>query len=874
MATALEESVSLSLNIKDGVKPNILKSTKWTKILDVNERILNFKQLIPEPAKEYQFELDTFQKQAILCLEQHENVLVAAHTSAGKTVVAEYAIAMSIKRNSTRVVYTAPIKALSNQKFRDFRQVFGSKEIGLITGDVQINTDAPCLIMTTEILLHMLYNGAPLIQDLEWVIFDEVHYVNDSERGHVWEEVFIMLPENIRLVLLSATVPNVVEFGDWLGATRKKVTSVIYTNKRPIPLQHYLYTGNNKQTIDNRFMFLGEAEKYLREGYAQALDSIKARKQTRTPMEKQERGTYAALIKHLEKQDKLPVIIFTLSRKRCDFNARILSESLDLIIDKRKKGKIHKFIQKCLRNLKNVDKKLPQIEALKEILKTGFGVHHSGILPILKEITEILFQEGLVKVLFATETFAMGVNMPARTVVFDSILKHDGTIQRNLLPSEYIQMAGRAGRRGKDPIGFVYIMCKNDVPEEGELRQMSMGKGVKLESKFRLTYNLILSTLRTRERMKIESVLEKSFLEHDGQKKLPDLIAQQNVLKNRIKEFKTDDCVECEKDLNQFCYDYLDYKNYIKELMPKVLTQIINSKKKNTVLQNGRLMLILSDLKPFLFGILLRLRVTPSAKESELTVLAFDLFSLIEHRANLDKVKPKIVTIKSDSIQCIYKKCFKNVNPSGICSSGDEAKHAIETCLDNVLEYIKELEHSLPISSISSLFFLPFYDTYHDFGINDIDFVENYNKLLQKRNTFLSYECLLCPNFEIHYKGMMEKIELEIKLKQITYQISPESLKFLPDYHSRLQVLKYMNYINDDELLELKGRIACLISEHELVLTELITENIFLNLDPAEIAGLLSCFVFPQDSDDQPKLTQNLESVSKLVVIVIDLSNH
>ena len=202
-------------------------------------------------AFQWPFELDTFQKQAVLKLEQAESVFVAAHTSAGKTVVAEYAIALS-QKHMTRTIYTSPIKALSNQKFRDFKDTFN--DVGLVTGDIQINPAATCLIMTTEILRSMLYNGSDIIRDLEWVVFDEVHYINDPERGVVWEEVLILLPEHVGIIMLSATVPNTLEFADWVGRTKKKKIWVISTPKRPVPLEHYLYTGSSGKTRDERFL--------------------------------------------------------------------------------------------------------------------------------------------------------------------------------------------------------------------------------------------------------------------------------------------------------------------------------------------------------------------------------------------------------------------------------------------------------------------------------------------------------------------------------------------------------------------------------------------------------------------------------------------
>ncbi|XP_025832700.1 helicase SKI2W-like [Agrilus planipennis] len=239
------------LKISETVPRQSREGTEWAILLDTSKAVDNFKEKVPHLAHNFDFELDTFQKLAIMQLEEHNHVFVAAHTSAGKTVVAEYAIALSQKHMS-RTIYTSPIKALSNQKYRDFKRTF--KDVGLITGDFQINQTASCLIMTTEILRSMLYRGSDIARDLEYVIFDEVHYINDKERGHVWEQVLIMLPPHVCVVLLSATVPNTTEFADWLGRTHQRKVYVIKTDKRPVPLQHYLYTGCGGKSRDNRYL--------------------------------------------------------------------------------------------------------------------------------------------------------------------------------------------------------------------------------------------------------------------------------------------------------------------------------------------------------------------------------------------------------------------------------------------------------------------------------------------------------------------------------------------------------------------------------------------------------------------------------------------
>lgn len=307
--------------------------TEWAEMLDISQPITDFKEKIPCPAMSFPFELDTFQKQAILKLEERQYVFVAAHTSAGKTVVAEYAIALS-QRDLTRTIYTSPIKALSNQKYRDFKKTF--KDVGLITGDLQIEPTATCLIMTTEILRSLLYCGSDITRDLEYVIFDEVHYINDPDRGHVWEEVIILLPDHVNIIMLSATVPNTMELADWVGSTKKRKVYVISTLKRPVPLMHYLYTGSGGKSKDDIFLLVDEHGRFLQDGYDKAVERKEAmqsktkrmggggsgaRNQNTTP--KQDQNTWIGLIDFLKRNDKMPVVAFTLSRNRCDRNALV-----------------------------------------------------------------------------------------------------------------------------------------------------------------------------------------------------------------------------------------------------------------------------------------------------------------------------------------------------------------------------------------------------------------------------------------------------------------------------------------------------------------------------------------------------------------------
>lgn len=588
------------------------RGREWAHMVDVNRQMPNFRDLVPDMAREWPFELDTFQKEAVYHLENGDSVFVAAHTSAGKTVVAEYAIALAAK-HMTKAIYTSPIKALSNQKFRDFRNVFD--DVGILTGDVQIRPEASCLIMTTEILRSMLYRGADLIRDVEYVIFDEVHYVNDLERGVVWEEVIIMLPEYVTLILLSATVPNTYEFASWVGRTKKKDIYVISTPKRPVPLQHFLWANKAAHLI------VDADKKFQEKGWKEANDALSGKDKIKAQAEKQQqadrggtstrgqgqrgvarggpqrggpqrggpqtrgrgqpvtrgqgniartgrgggrttaaqdRTMWVELVQHLKKGDLLPACIFVFSKKRCEENADALS-NLDFCTAAEKSA-THMIIEKSLARLKLEDRTLPQIRRLRDLLGRGIAVHHGGLLPIVKEVVEILFARTLVKVLFATETFAMGLNLPTRTVVFSGYRKHDGRQFRELLPGEYTQMAGRAGRRGLDPVGSVIIVAPgaDEAPPAAMLRQMILGDPNKLRSQFRLTYNMILNLLRV-EALKIEEMIKRSFSENATQALLPEHEKAVKLSEEDLGKVRREACDVCDVDLgscHQACMDY------------------------------------------------------------------------------------------------------------------------------------------------------------------------------------------------------------------------------------------------------------------------------------------------------------------------------
>ncbi|MCO5614575.1 hypothetical protein L7F22_068858 [Adiantum nelumboides] len=580
----------------------------------------HFSDFVPVMALSYPFELDSFQKEAIYHLERGESVFVAAHTSAGKTVVAEYAFALSTK-HCTRAVYTSPIKTISNQKYRDFSDRF---DVGIITGDVSLKPEASCLIMTTEILRSMLYKGADIIRDIEWVIFDEVHYVNDAERGVVWEEVIIMLPDHVNMVLLSATVPNTYEFADWIGRTKRKMIFVTGTSRRPVPLEHCLYYSGELYNICDNEIFLSQGVKEARDAFnvknasksggstGQAgsfsgagrgvpgrgqhigrgasgqrnSGSMVAVERSASGGWKSEASQWYSLIKNLSKRGLLPVVVFCFSKNRCDKSANSLTAT-DLT-SASEKSEIRVFCDKGFSRLKGSDRRLPQVVRVEGLLRRGIGVHHAGLLPIVKEVVEMLFCRGVIKVLFSTETFAMGVNAPARTVAFHSFRKHDGRTFRQLFPGEYTQMAGRAGRRGLDKVGTVVIMCWDDIPEEGDLKKLLTGKLTTLQSQFRLTYNMILNLLRV-EDLKVEDMLKRSFAEFHAQQALPKQQQQLQAGEGELSQMNTTiNCILGDPTIEE----YFELAVEAEKLGNQLQEAMIQSKGAQALLTPGRVVVV------------------------------------------------------------------------------------------------------------------------------------------------------------------------------------------------------------------------------------------------------------------------------------------
>ncbi len=460
---------------------------------------------VPKPAEDESpmrfkgYTLNAFQVEAARAIEAGKNVLLAAPTGSGKTLVAEYAIEEAIRRGR-RAIYTSPIKALSNQKFRDFKN--DGLRVGLMTGDLTLDPDAPLVIMTTEIFRNAVFEAPKRFEDTDFAIFDEVHFVDDVDRGTVWEESLIFAPPHVRFVGLSATIANLHEFGAWVREVRPQDLAVIEHTRRPVPLSHRLFHPDaGVFQLAQRPRALTFHERAVARGERHGGRAGRRERDRSRWGDKRERNQgrriaaaprpYVLLLDELQHRQLLPILYFCFSRKECEIKAeRSMHRRL---LDRRERGEIEATFDEICARFELDPAADPGLRGILGRALQGVGYHHAGMLPIHKEVVERLFTSGLLKLLFTTETFALGINMPARTVVFDLLRKFDG-VQMNYMKSrDYLQMAGRAGRQGLDKSGLVISILEDEDLRDAPLSRYHSGKVEPITSRFNLSYSTILN---------------------------------------------------------------------------------------------------------------------------------------------------------------------------------------------------------------------------------------------------------------------------------------------------------------------------------------------------------------------------------------------
>jgi superfamily II RNA helicase len=551
------------VTILDAEKIDVVKISSDSTQMSTYLKIADVKQgpsdMPSDPPITYTFPLDPFQQHAMKAICSEENVLVTAKTGSGKTLVGEVQIAYSLRKGK-RVFYTTPIKSLSNQKFNDLKKQFGS--VGIMTGDIKFCPNANVVIMTTEILRNLLFKKDSTTksigltaeiscEDLDAVIFDECHYINDRDRGHVWEEIMILLPPEVKMVMLSATLDHPEYFAEWLGELKQRPINLISTEYRIVPLTHTLWYDQQFHTLmDAKNIYNDRVYKEwlgwrlnkekAHDKFQQKVKDARAGGQEGAISGKVRPATFLhqmnELIVSLEQKELLPALFFVLSRKDCEKYAQRVESTL---ITSSEKAEVVHIWNYHLRNHKASLEKLPQYHALRDLVDKGIAYHHSGLVPMLKEIIEILFSKGFIKVLFATETFAVGINMPTKTAVFVGVKKYDELCQdmRVLTTAEYLQMAGRAGRRGLDTMGTVIYLPDRNPIEPHEMRAMMCGGRAEVTSRMEFDYDFILKTIQSGNRTWLD-ILEKSYWRRQRQVQMDEIRAEQLKLRARLQQIQ------------------------------------------------------------------------------------------------------------------------------------------------------------------------------------------------------------------------------------------------------------------------------------------------------------------------------------------------
>ena len=779
--------------------------------------------------------------------------------------------------------------------------------------------------MTTEILQNWLYKQSEKLRQVDYVIFDEVHYINDTERGHVWEEILILLPQNIGLIMLSATIPNYYEFAKWIGSIKKATVFIEITYKRVVPLEHNLYVNTK-----NVFKFLNTSEnqgKENRDAIQKAFDFAKKeynrifQKQREKKSQEQKKQRQQRLIEqiktfqkflvkreqdefnekysrtdnntitpkhfkieeisnYLQKENLFPAVMFTFSIKKIDEYSRMISKTQ--FNNQMESNKIISFFDKCIKKLDEHDRKIGQIQALRQLLPTGVGVHHSGLLPVLKEIVEILYSKGLIKILFATTSFSIGLNMPTRTVVFTDVMKFNNNKRCLLSSSEYLQMCGRAGRRGKDDKGNIYIILDDKLSqlEPSNIYDMFSKEGTSVESQFRLSYKVIINFF-FKNIKNIVQFFKESYIENSTFLSMPKVRKNIEELTKIVNEMKK---IECEKnDIETISDYYLSTKN---------LAKIRNLLFTNGYIQplfkdNGRIILYNDENKMKNIYLLVVHHYTEFDGEIWCLSVSSDSKEIAKFKNKEKKIhsgpfaKEGIKNEKyfsyftidyKDVVDiCDYKlKCLsKKKSELNEVTQDDEGfdfylQKNLNIILDELLLINNELDNNK--SSIKPV-------NYSKISKNDFDL----NKIIKQKEEYSkkqeSNPCHNCLLREKHYDEYETNKEILDKLESNKKKISEDNLKYFKEFQVRIQILKNMGYIDEENNLTLKGKAAREITCCDcLIVTELLFSNILNKLPISEITAFLSCFILnsneisfedPEISEEFTKAIEELKKINK-----------
>lgn len=701
----------------------------------------------------------------------------------------------------------------------------------------------------------MLYRGSEIMREVGWVIFDEIHYMRDKERGVVWEETLILLPDNVRYVFLSATIPNARQFAEWVCHLHKQPCHVVYTDYRPTPLQHYLFPAGG----DGIHLVVDEKGQFKEDNFNAAMTVLQNAGDAAKGDQKGRRGgikgTNAGqtnifkIVKMIMEKNFAPVIIFSFSKKDCEIYATQMAK-LNFNTAEEKKL-VDEVFNNAMDVLSEEDRHLPQVENVLPLLRRGIGIHHGGLLPILKETIEILFGEGLIKALFATETFAMGLNMPARTVLFTAPRKFDGKDFRWLTSGEYIQMSGRAGRRGLDDKGIVILMIDEKVsPAVG--KGIVQGKPDPINSAFHLTYNMVLNLLRVEE-INPEYMLERSFFQFQNQSSIPDLYKKVQDKQSELEKIKIQD--------EHAISSYHHIREQLDTLGKQFRSYITKPEYLIPFLQPGRMVKIQTETDEFDWGIIINFKKerddSKNPLKSETTITVDILLHIDDFKEDFTpKPCPKDKKGNVEVLPVCHKLISKissiRVYYPNDLSSSDNRR--------SVLKTIQEVKKRFPKG-------VPLLDPITQMHIKEAEFKNIVESIDQFEKRMYAHPLHNSTELDSLYAKYMKKLQVANELKLVKQQLKEaKSLLQMDELKHRKRVLRRLGYCTSSDVIEFKGRVACeLSSADELLLTEMIFNGVFNNLTTPQTVALLSCFVCDEKSSETPASTEELSGPLRLM---------
>jgi ATP-dependent RNA helicase HelY len=792
----------------------------------------------------YEFKLDEFQLRACAALEDGHQVLVAAPTGSGKTLVGEFAVHLALQRGQ-KCFYTTPIKALSNQKYADLVRRYGSENVGLLTGDNSLNSEAPIVVMTTEVLRNMLYAGSHTLLGLSYVVMDEVHYLADRARGAVWEEVLIHLPDSVSVVSLSATVSNAEEFGDWLETVRGN-TVVVLEEKRPVPLFQHVMVGKRLHDL-----FAGEAPT-ARTGASPRSgnpakggtdlkdlvnpqlvriarddnrifrdDSRKPRRRRDLPKNRPAKSHFTPyrsdVVEELDADALLPAIYFIFSRKGCqDAMLQCLRSGLRLT-SPTERDEIKRVVAERTSDLPDEDLGVLGYHDFAEALSRGIAAHHAGMLAAFKECVEELFARGLIKVVFATETLALGINMPARTVVLEKLSKWNGETHADITPGEYTQLTGRAGRRGIDVEGHAVVLWQPGFDPRA-VAGLASTRTYPLRSSFAPSYNMAVNLVRQVGRSRARDMLELSFAQFQSDQAVVGLARQVQRNNEALEGYK--ESIDCH--LGDFL-EYAALRRRIGELESsgskrRKLDRRVESQESLEKLRIGDIIRIPAGRSAG-WALVLDAGVRSEREGPRPTVLTLDRqvrkLSMVDFPTPVEAIGQLRVPKKFNARNPQQRRDLAHVLRGRTDMLGEDGPPSRSRGLDSV-------------------------------GHADDP------ELQQLRAELRAHPCHGCADREDHARWAERYFRLDRENRELQRKIEQRTNTIARQFDRVCQVLDALHYLDGDQTTEAGDRLSRIYTELDLVAAECLRQGVFDDLDVPQLAACLAALVFEARAKDEP----------------------